>query len=295
MPLTVAKYGDQPLLVVSFSDEGGRDWVTQSPSRGDDHLVQERGLRQRRTSVEIVFCDQPGLGDYLERWLAFRAAAEATRPALFVHPLQGSYLAAVDGLQARVELPERAVRVSCTFVAAAPPVAVFAVGAGVVPQAGPEAVQVAAERAAAELAAVGVSSPTPAACLAAATSWADAEQPDARVISVQAAGLVAQLDDLIPGLAASLDGWAAYRSIIALRARVVQAAAAVTADTAVVRRYAVAVAEPLRAIVARLFGARDAETRILQVQRLNGLRSPGMVPAGTVLQLPTTATAAGDA
>lgn len=289
MPLTVAKYGDQPLLVVSFSDEAGRDWVTQSPSRGDDHLVQERGLRQRRTSVEIVFCDQPGLGDYLERWLAFRAAAESPRPALFVHPLQGSYLAAVDGLQARVELPERAVRVSCTFVAAAPPVAVFTIGAGVVPQAGPEAVQVAAERADAELAAIGATSATPAACLTAVQAWADAEQPDARVISVQAAGLASQLDDLITAyeLATDLDRWAAYRSVIGLRAQVVRAAAAVTADTAVVRRYTVAVAEPLRAIVARLFGARDAETRTLQVQRLNGLRSPGMVPAGTELQLPT--------
>lgn len=286
--IRVAKYGDLPLLVVSFQDDGGRDWVTQSPARGDDHLVQERGLRQRRTACEIVFADQVGQGDYLDRWLAFRAAAEATRPALFVHPVTGSYLAIVEGLQMRAEMPERAVRVSCTFVAAAPPVAVFEVGAGVVPQAGPEAVRVAAAAVDAELAAAGASSSTPAACLAAVEAWADAETPDARAISVAASGLAAQLDDLITAyeLATSLEQWAAYRSVINLRAQVVRAAAAVTSDTAVVRRYVVAVAEPLRSIVARLFGARDAEARTLQVQRLNGLRTPGLVAAGTELQLP---------
>lgn len=291
MQLAVAKYGDQPLLVVSFSDEAGRDWVTQSPSRGDDHQVQERGLRQRRTSCEIVFCDQPGLGDYLERWLAFRGAAESTRPALFTHPANGSYLAAVTELQARVELPQRAVRVSCVFVAAAPPAAVFPVGAGVLPQAGPEAVHVAAERATAELSAVGVTTTVPAMCLAAVEAWAAAETPDARVISVSAAGLAAQLDDLITAyeLATDLDRWVAYRSIISLRAQVVRSAAAVTSETSVVRRYVVQVAEPLRSIVARLFGARDAAARTDQVARMNGLRAPGMVPAGTMLQLPVPA------
>ena len=129
-PEAVAKYGDQPLLVVKFADAGGRDWVTQSPSRGDEHLVQERGLRQRRTQCEIIFADQAGAGDYLERWLAFRALAERAAPALFTHPTDGAYLAVVVDLQAEVELPERAVRVSCAFVAAAPPVAVFPVGAG---------------------------------------------------------------------------------------------------------------------------------------------------------------------
>ena len=54
MPLSVAKYGDQPLLVVKFADAGGRDWVTQSPSRGDEHLVQ---LNQ--TTLERLVEDPP--------------------------------------------------------------------------------------------------------------------------------------------------------------------------------------------------------------------------------------------
>lgn len=288
MPLSVAKYGDQPLLVAKFADAGGRDWVTQSPSRGDEHLVQERGLRQRRTQCEIIFADQAGAGDYLERWLAFRALAERAAPALFTHPTDGAYLAVVVDLQAEVELPERAVRVSCAFVAAAPPVAVFPVGAGVVPQAGPEAVEVAADQADVALAAVGVSSSTPAACLLAVTAWTSAESPVARAINVEAAALASQLDDLITAeqLATDLDRWEAYRSIVNLRAQVARAAAAVTSDTSTVRQYTVAVAEPLRALVARIFGARDAEQRIEQVQRLNGIRTPGLVAAGTVLSLP---------
>lgn len=288
MRLDVAKYGDLPLLVSQFSDVGGRDWVTQSPSRGDDHQLQERGRRQRRTTCELIFCDQEGQrGDYLERWLAFKAAAESTTPALFRHPLEGSYVAVVVDLQGSVSLPERAVRASCTFVAAAEPAPrAQPTGAGVTVQAGPEAVDVAAARATAELDQVGVASSAPAACRSAAGRWASDEAPVARSIAVEAASLAAALDDLAAALLTSLGRWQAYRSVLLLRAEVLRAADAATTSAGTVYRYTVQVAEPLRSLIARLYGAAAALELTAQVARDNGLRSPGWVAAGTVLTLP---------
>lgn len=285
----VAKFGNQALLVVAFSDEGdGRDWVTQSPARGDRHLLQERGLRQSRTSVEIVFCDEPGKGDYMDRWLAFRALASAPAPALFTHPIHGAYEAVVDDLRSAVSLPERAVRATCTFVGSEQPQAVFEIGAGVTPAAGPEQVTVLADQSNAALAAQALTSSTPQSCVATVTAWAEATDPDARAIAMEAASLAAEIDEGVAalGLATDLTRWEAYRAMINLRYAVVRAAAATTSETSQVVRYTLQAAEPLRSLCARLFGARAAEERARQVAKLNGLRTPGLVPAGTELKLP---------
>ncbi len=287
--LKVAKYGDQVLLVSRFSDEGeGRDWITQSPSRGDDHVLQERGRKQRRTSVELVFCDQPGRADYLDRWLAFRTLADGTTALLFTHPLHGAYLAVVQDLRGEVNMPERAVRASCVFVAGEPVQAVFPVGAGVTAAAGPEQVEVRAAQVDEDLAGVGLSSSTPASCFDRVTAWAEDEDPDARAISLEAASLADEIDAEVErlDLVTDLTRWPAYRSLITLRYSVAQAAAGVTSETSQVVGYTVQVTEPLRALCARLFGAGAAAERARQVQKLNGLRTPGLVPAGTVLSLP---------
>ncbi len=291
MKLTVARFGDQPLLVTRFSDEGvGRDWNTLSPSRGDEHSLQERGRRQRRTRCELLFTYQPGEGPdaYLDRWLAFRALAESTAPRLFTHPTDGAYLAIVFEASMTVEAQRRCVSATCTFVAAEEPQAVFPLGAGVTPNAGPEQVGVLATTADAELAAQGLSSSAPAAAVATATTWSEVEEPDPRSIAIEAASVIAGIDNEVERLQllADLTRWPAYRALIRLRYSVSLAAAAATSETTQALRFVVQTAEPLRAMCARLFGASEAEERARQVQKLNGLRTPGMVPAGTTLALP---------
>lgn len=286
--LKVGKFGDITLLITSHADDDGRDWVVQSPSRGDQHVLQERGRRLQRTSCEILFCDEPGSATYLDRFLAFQVAAREAAPRLFLHPINGSYLAVVSEFSYRVESPERSVRVACTFVAQEPPQAVFAVGAGVTAAAGPEQVGVMAAQTTAELEDLELTSTTPTSCLATVTAWAELEDPDARAIALEAASLAAEIDDAIEALelATSLERWEAYRAFVNLRYSVVRAAAAVTSETAQITEITLTAAEPLRSICARLFGARDAEERTRQVSKLNGLRTPGLVPVGTVLKLP---------
>lgn len=291
MKLAVARFGDQTLLVTRFADEGvGRDWNTLSPARGDEHSLQERGRRQRRTRCELLFAYQPGEEPdaYLDRWLAFRALAESPTPRLFTHPTDGAYLAIVFEPAATVESQRRCVSASCTFVAAEEPQTVFPIGAGVTPNAGPEQVGVLATTATAELAAQGLSSSAPAAATTAVTAWSEAEEPDPRAIAIAAASVVAAIDAEVERLQllADLTRWPAYRALIRLRYSVRLAASAVTSETAQVLRFVVQTAEPLRAMCARLFGASEAEERARQVMKLNGLRTPGMIPAGTALVLP---------
>jgi hypothetical protein len=285
----VAKYGDLALLVTRHADEGdGRDWITQSPAIGDQHVLQDRGRRQRRTQCEILFCDEAGAGAYMDRFLAFRELANGATPRLFVHPIHGAYQAVVVEPSYEVVAQERCVRVTCTFTALEEPKAVFDLGAGVTAAAGPEQVAVRATAADAALADVELESTTPASCLAAVTAWAEADDPDARAIGLEAASLAAEIDEVVADLelAADLTRWEAYRSLVNLRYSVVRAAEAVTSETSRVTTYTLQVAEPLRPLCARLYGARDAEERARQVQKLNGLRTPGLIAAGTSIKLP---------
>lgn len=283
-----AKFGQIALLITSHSDDDGRDWVTHSPARGDQHVLQERGRRLQRTRCDIVFCDEPNGITFLDRFLQFREVANDPRPQLFVHPVLGSYLAVVSELQHSVSSDERCVRVSCTFLAQDPPQAVFAIGAGVTAAAGPDQVGVYAAGADAELAELGLASTAPAGALATVQAWAELEDPDARAIALEAASIAGEIDDAVETLALATDltRWAAYRQMINLRYSVVQAASATTSETARVTEITLAAAEPLRALCARLYGASEAEERARQVQKLNGLRTPGLVPAGTSLKLP---------
>jgi hypothetical protein len=288
MALQVGKYGDLPLLITRHTDDDGRDWAVQSPARGDQHVLQERGRRLQRTSCEILFCDEPGAESYDVRFLRFLELTRDTRPRLFVHPVLGSYLAIAMDVQHTVEGTRRAVVVSCSFVAQEPPQAVFPVGAGVTAQAGPEQVGVLAAEANGHIEDLELESDAPDNALATVTAWAELEDPDARAIALACASTAAEIDEAIETLelASSLERWELYRSLVNLRYSVVRAAAAVTSETAQVTEITLTAAEPLRSICARIFGAREAEERARQVAKLNGLRTPGLVPVGTVLKLP---------
>jgi hypothetical protein len=287
-----AKYGTLALLVTRFRDEGdSRDWVVQSPSIGDQHVLQDRGLQQGRTSCELVFCDEPHAGSYLDRFLAFRELARSPVPQLFTHPIHGAYEAVVADLQPEVDADERCVRVSCAFLANDEPQPVAQVGAGVVASVGPEAVAVRASATTGALRATGQASAAPAVALTSVTAWAELEDPDARAIGLEVASIAGSIDAEVQRLelAADLRRWPAYRSFMLLRYSVVRAAGAVTSETQRVTTVTLEVAEPLLSLCARVYPVREAQERARQVAKINGLRTPGLVPAGTTIKLPAVA------
>jgi hypothetical protein len=119
-------------------------------------------------------------------------------------------------------------------------------------------------------------------------AWTDAEAPAARLVHQEAAALAADIDTSVAALelATNPDRWLVYRSFLLLRYSVIQAATAVTSPSANVRLYTLESDEPLLALCAREFGARNAQTMAGQVQQLNDLRTPGLIRAGTQLRLP---------
>lgn len=290
MSFMPASFGGVEMLLSSLSGDTGVDWAVLSPHRGDTHNLQNQGRKVRRVQCEVLFCDQPGLPDpYLDRYRAFEAMGNAGTPQIFVHPIHGSYLAVIDTTSYQVSADESAVRCQCSFVAMEEPVAVQAVGAGIAAVAGPEDVGVRATAADAELAAIGETSPTPAECLDRAEAWANGDVGDARQVLLEVATLTSQIDTMIAtlDLLADYSRWQAWKSLIRLRHSVAQAAQAATSEASNVVEYRVRVATPLRSLCARLYGARLAEDRAGEIISINGIRIPGLIPAGTILKMPS--------
>lgn len=285
-----ASFGGVEMLLASMSGDTGVDWAVISPHRGDTHTLQNQGRRLRRVQCEVLFCDQPGLPDpYLDRYRAFEAMGDAGTPQIFVHPIHGSYLAVIDSPSYDASADELAIRCQCSFIAMQEPVAVQSVGAGIAAIAGPEDVGVRATAADAELAALDASSATPAECLARAEAWANGDTADAAQVLLEVATLTSQIDTMIAtlDLLSDYSRWAAYKALIHLRYSVTQAASAATSEASQVVDYRVRVATPLRSLCARLYGARLAEDRAGEVTRINGIRIPGLIAAGTLLKVPS--------
>lgn len=279
----VGAFGDIRLNIVSFTHESGRDWVFQSPTRGDKHIGQDRGLRIRRTMCELVFVG-PGYEDALR---AFDEAAGSQDARLFTHPVRGSYLAVCEGWQYEADAEATEIRGQCTFVELEEPKAVSPLGAGVSPAAGPEAVAVAAEKADAALADIGLSSDAPQFAVSTVVGWVRDEEILPQTVQLQLASVASELDDTIEllQLAQDIESWGAYKQIVLLRRQVFQAAVSVLAETDRLVDFVVPSDAPLLTIATRLYGAQDARSRATQLAQLNSVKTPGMVRAGTRLKV----------
>jgi hypothetical protein len=274
------------MLIANIDSESGRDIAVQSPARGDRHVLQDRGRKLLSTTCEMLFVPQPGLGSYLERFDQFRALAEGGKSDVFSHPLLGSYRARIGDFRFRAS-EDAAVEVTCTILAEDEPTVVFRAGAGISTEAGVEAVSAAAAAADTELAAVDLESDVPSSALAQVTAWASGEDLDSADVFAQVATVSSQIDDAITALdlTSDLSRWEAYKQMIRLQYEVQRAAEAAVSDADNVFDLTVRVPRPLRAICAELYGAALAEDRATKIAKLNRLRTPGLVPAGSRLKM----------
>lgn len=286
-----AAYGGVPLDLAVVDTTGGRSLAITELSRGDLPVVQDRGRATRRVSCEVLFIERDDIAeDPLDRFLAFKAMAEDGTPRLFRHPLDGSFLAAVEQLEYRLDSEAQEVSATCAFVAVGDVVAVTLAGTGGSAVAGAQDVATAAQAVNDELDALGLSSSVPDDCTTAADGWAGAESPNPRRVLLEISSLTQQIAQDIAdgGLTTDIDNWAAYRAYTVLEYRLRAAAEAATATTT--RIFTELVREPiaLRALVARRYGAASAEQRYREVLELNDLRRPGRIPQGTRLKMPLT-------
>ena len=283
-----ASFGGIDLLIVEITTEGGRDVAVQSPSRGDKHVLQDRGRAHTVSTVEILFCDQPGLPPYTFRYDQFRALVDGGDSQIFSHPLDGSYRVRASNLTTRANAEAHEIRCSCTFLAEDEPQVVSPIGAGTTPTAGVAGVTTAAASADAELASLGLSTTATSACTTAVTDWSTADDLDSQTVFVAVATLTQQISDAVDtlDLANDLARWQAYQAMINLSYQVQRAGEAFTSSSAQNFSITVGSAQPLLAICANVYGADLAPDMATKVQKLNRVRTPGLVAKGTVLKMP---------
>jgi hypothetical protein len=283
-----ASYGGVPLLMTSFAGQGGRDVAVQSPSRGDKHSLQDRGLRLRSLRCELRFVDEPGREAPHVRFRQFEQLVNESLAHVFSSPVHGSYLARVSEFEFSGSADAREIVASCTFLAESEPRTVFPAGAGSAPTAGLEEVSATAAATDEALAAEGLTSSVTGDCVSTVIGWTQAESPSARAVYLEAASLAQRIDEEMTAfeLASDLDRWELYRSYIMLRYQVSRAAMAVTSEAERVFDLLVREPMPARLLCAQVYGAAAAEERARQVVELNRLRTPGRIPPGTTLKMP---------
>jgi prophage DNA circulation protein len=286
--LTTASYGGVEFYVASMSGKAGRDIVVKSPSRGDAHVLQDRGLRHRTLQCELMFVDEPGRATKLDRFLEFQRLANDGTPQIFRHPIDGSFRARVTDFDYNIRADDHGISASCTFLADDEPATVVSSGIGTAPLAGVEEVAATVAVLDESLAAENLSSATPQNTLDKVTAWTQAETTDTRAVYLEASSLSNQISDEINRLelVTNLDRWPLYREFINLNFQVRRAAEAATTEADDVFEIVVSSAQPLRALCARLYGAEEAEDKTRQATQINRLRTPGLVPAGTRLMMP---------
>lgn len=281
-------FGDLPLLIASIETDDGRDIAVQSPARGSRHYLQDRGAKFGKADCEILFLDEPGKATYLDRFAQFRALIAQGDAQIFSHPLIGTYRARAEGGRHAASSDARQVRFQCAFLPEDEPQPTTPAAAGIAPAAGLDTVTVAAADADAALAAAGLTSSVPGRALAFLTGLVDAADVDTQAAIGGVATLTGQITAAIAelDLATHVERWPAYQAMINLISAVQLAGQALTSDTEPLISFFVGQPLPLLAICADIYGPELAADRADRVTRINRVRTPNRVPAGTTLRMP---------
>lgn len=286
-----ASFGDfSPLRISRITTEDGRDIVVQSPSRGDRHYLSDRGAKFGKVDAELVFVDEPGADDYRNRFTVFRELIATGQSQLFTHPLLGAYYATCEGGSHTLDETARIVY-SVSFLPDVGPPADSLVLTAPSPVASAQAVQAALDNVTAAFATSGISSDVPSDAATQVAGWNASSllgtlDPQNVIVGVES--LTEQLNQAVSDLelASQPQLWTSYVAMMNLIYTVNLASNSLVSTTDRMVPLTVDTATPLLMICARVYGADRAVDMSDTVARRNRLRTPGLVPAGTVLAMP---------
>ncbi len=293
-----SRFGDLPLLISRIDTDDGRDIAVQSPARGSRHYLQDRGAKLGKVDCEIKFVDEPGKASFLERFDQFRALVAQGEAQIFSHPLIGSYRARAEGGRHSADSDTRQVVYQCAFLPEDQPQPTVPTGAGVAPIAGVETVAVAVADTNAALDALAASDPKleipddtralPNNALDFITAASESLDADSQAVTSGVASFTGQINTAIEelDLASNIDRWPLYQAFITLLSAVQLAGQALTSDSDHLISLFIDRPLPLLAICAEVYGPEVAADRADRVTRLNRIRTPNRVPAGTTIKLP---------
>jgi hypothetical protein len=291
-------YGSLVLYLLDVTTPGGRKQVVHEPANGDGYVLQDRGLVHERVQCELVFCQMVDeREDHFTRYKRLLALIKSGTPQIFTHPLHGSYLARIGETSLSTPPDGEDFSLTVEFLQETPVVAVRSIGgiylgplSGLI---GPDAVDAHVEDMRLLVEEFpDVQTSAPAAAAATVSGWTSSgAAANARQVDVELGSTIQDIDAEIEDLdlAEMLDRWPLYKAMIMLRALVVDAAAAASANNGQSYDLELKVPTPVRALLARVYGAAAAEQRIDEFRQLNpGLRSPLIPPGRYRLPAPGT-------
>jgi len=287
-----------PLVFYEGSFGGVRLWLSKISTdrsraqvvhelNGDEHVVQDRGraLVRARCTVQFDRMKDDDL-EPLERLQALNAVID-DKPRIFRHPSSGSYLARIGSFQEDID-EHGTITAEIEVLQVADVQAVFPAGAGTIAATGEGAVAAASDALDLELADVALASPIGGNAKAAVDGWTSSETVDTRAVLTQVGSLTSDLGAQADTLDGDIGLWSAFKATVLLSEAVRAAADAATADTA--QTFVVRIASPvaLRAVLASVYSAEEADARYDQAMQLNDIASPAWLEPGTELLLPKT-------
>jgi prophage DNA circulation protein len=282
--LLAASYGGLPLHLLDTDDDMSREMARRRYPRKDGANTEDLGQIARETACTIVWA---GVG-HVQRLVAFLRLVQRGRVESFTHPLTGSYQARVGDLRFSARAEERDwVVMSATFVEHSTDLAVLdPVQSGNV-SAGLEEVKVAGAALDAAVAEFLAGQETDAASNALDTvqRWHDEADLAATRIALELGSLSSRINSEMNRLelATNPNAYPAYEAFLALHRSVSRAADAAVSRTPELVEHVVKVGAPLLAICQELYGGEAAVEAFERVLKLNELRRPAFVPAGTRL------------
>lgn len=282
-----SSFGGIRLWISRLETDKSRSKTIHDPAAGDNHIVQDRGKVVLKATASLLFDYMRG--DTLspvERLNQFKALVDTPDSSVFTHPVEGSFSASVENFRYSLD-DSGQITAECTFIADGVVSDAIPAGQSTIPATGPGAVDAAADGYTAECADANIPDEGIGdAAKQSVDAWL-AGEASARGIIKDTGTYSTQLSAKVGNLTDSLETWQTFKSAVLLMDSIYSAGKAALSGTVTNFFVMVATNTPLRTLLAKEFGADQVDFRYQQVLDINDLATPGLIPSGTQLKLPS--------
>lgn len=274
------------LDILSCEDSAGRALVEHKYPHRDGADTEDMGAEARTTSLRLCFFPHAKRPDPYGDFLRLVKLKDQGKPQKFTHPLTGTYDARVREFSFTVDPAQRdTIMVTMTVIEHSTVRAVFEAAEGSPLLSGVEEVTAASANLSAALEAEELESTVGDECVEEVSTWAedDLGVRDINLSVVALSNRISEETDRLD-LATDIKRWPVLKAMHHLHHNVVRAAAVITARSPRFVEIRVDMTAPLLVIAARYYGASEAGDRAEQLSKLNVVRNPARVEAGTILK-----------
>lgn len=290
---------------VEFDCLATRDSIQRSIFREEYARVngarlQDLGLGARETTCRLIFWEREpidgedpaqSLRTPRERFEAFIKAATSEGAKDFVHPQTGTYRALVESLSWEIDPDDDAIYAECNFVEDSTEPATLGSGLSVPFDSSLAGARVQALQLQERLLAAGLDAAFAADAASMIDRWDTASVLSIREVNLDVLSLAATIGDAVDEfqLRTDLDNMPILRAMHLLLFSVRQAAGSIRQTQPQIVSITTTRDLPLLVILADYYGAREAHVRRDEVERLNDIDDPTLIPSGTTLRVPARA------